>query len=100
LRPVVVSTALRQGRARIAPDATDEDWLRLFGASMITGAALMEGAAFFFLVVYMLGGHPWTLAGGVAMLALLAYFHFPIRDSVKRWLAEQKETAQTTNDSM
>jgi hypothetical protein len=98
VRPVVLSSNLRQGRARISPDDSDDAWLRLFSAISVTGAALLEGSAFFFFIVYMLEGETWTLAAGIAMLALLAYWHFPTRDYVKRWLAEQREIVQTAEN--
>lgn len=54
----------------------------------IIGLALVEGAAFFGLVTYLVTGHWLGLAVGVIGLGLLAA-HFPSDDRLRNWLREQ-----------
>lgn len=64
--------------------------LALYQTRMIVGLALLEGAAFFNLVAYMLEGHWWTLAVVAALLAwMLAAF--PTRTRLRRWVEDREQ---------
>jgi hypothetical protein len=87
--PAIVTGARRKLLAETA--VTTGRLLDLFHTRLIVGAALLEGAAFFFLIAYMLEGLPWALAGGLFFAALLAMLYFPTREGVEGWVAEQRE---------
>jgi hypothetical protein len=55
----------------------------------IIAAALLEGAAFFGCVAYMVEGQVFTLAVPGVVLALMA-LTFPTRDRVGQWVDEQQ----------
>jgi hypothetical protein len=88
-----VTTAARH-RWRAETDIPVCQWLNLFQTRTVIGAALLEGAAFLFLVAYLVEGLPWALAGGLAFGALLALLQFPTRAAVERWVEAQQETFQ------
>src|SRR5262245_61028014 len=71
-RPMVLNASLRGAQQRIAVSDSDSDavWIPVFNNRTIVGAALLEGAAFMFFIAYLLEGQWWTLAGGLAMVAL------------------------------
>lgn len=92
-RPFVLKAMRVGARKRLdeTGDNSEGAWLSVFGGQTLIGAALLEGGAFLFLVAYLLEGTPWSLAGAFVMLGLMAYCHFPTRDRVERFLAEQIE---------
>jgi hypothetical protein len=55
---------------------------------MIVGMAMLEGAAFFCLIAYIVEGNvlPLTAAGGLLFLML---FSFPTHDRVEEWVNGQ-----------
>lgn len=98
--PAVQRSIINEGRRQVAKEieqpgrpegASDETTalLGIFQTKRIAGAALIEGAAFFALICYMLEGHPLAIAAAVFLMATLATF-FPTRDGVSRWLETQR----------
>jgi hypothetical protein len=85
-------TAAARKRLRAGPEVTPAQLLGLFGSRMITGAALLEGSAFMFLITFLLLGVPWALAGGLGFGVLMAVLHFPTRERVGQWVATQRAT--------
>jgi hypothetical protein len=75
---------------RTPAEATTMPLIDAYAARTIIGAALLEGAAFFFLVAFLLDGQPWTLGGGLLFAVLLAVLHHPTRDRVEHWVTAQQ----------
>lgn len=67
--------------------------LAVYQTRQIIGAAIIEGAAFFALIVYMLEGSNLAAGAGVLLTASLLFF-FPTRDGLRRWLEDQVEGVQ------
>jgi len=65
----------------------------LYTARLIVGAALLEGAALFLLMAYLLDSQWWTLAVGLVFAGLIPALHFPTRERVDRWVEAQRERA-------
>ena len=68
------------------------DWLAIYQTRMLVHAALLEGAAFFLLIAYLVEGmilDPLVAAFYLAALATL----FPTRKKIERWIEEQKQGA-------
>jgi hypothetical protein len=63
----------------------------LFQTRMIIAMALLEGAAFFNLVSYMMERQPFTLAV-VGMLLLALVMNFPTRRGLETWLAQETKS--------
>jgi len=62
--------------------------MMLYQAKTIVAAALLEGPAFFALLVYLLSQDPVALAlGGFLIVGLV--LHFPTRSGVIRWIEDQ-----------
>jgi hypothetical protein len=62
----------------------------VYQVSLILGAALLEGAAFFALVAYLLEGNPWSLAAaGLLVLGLL--LKIPTRSRLQNWVEGQRD---------
>jgi hypothetical protein len=87
-------TAAARKRLRADPDVTTAKLFGLFGSRMITGAALLEGGAFMFLITFLMLGAPWALAGGLGFGVLMAVLHFPTRERVEQWIARQREVLE------
>jgi uncharacterized membrane protein YbhN (UPF0104 family) len=68
-------------------------WLNLYQTRMIVGAALLEGPAFFALAAYLIEGTPWAFGLAVLLWLAMAWLHFPTRDRVAAWIAEQQDAA-------
>jgi hypothetical protein len=64
--------------------------LPLFQTQLIIRAAILEGAAFFAAVMYMLTGN-LILAGVAIALLLVMLAAFPTRPRLDRWLEQQQE---------
>jgi choline-glycine betaine transporter len=62
----------------------------VYQTSLIIGAALNEGAAFFALITYMIEGLP-AILGVAALLILGVAARFPTRARLERWIDAQKE---------
>ena len=54
----------------------------------IVGAAILEGATFFLIVVFMLERSPLMAACAVALMAVVAA-HFPTIGRVSEWIADR-----------
>jgi hypothetical protein len=76
-------------RPEVPPDDAGKLCL-LFQSRTITGAAFVEGAAFFLLVAYLIEGQLIALGGAAVMLVLLLV-RFPTRLGLESWLGEQQE---------
>lgn len=63
----------------------------LYQTRMIIAMALLEGAAFFNLVSYMMERQPFTLAV-VGMLLLALVMNFPTRRGLEKWLAQETKS--------
>jgi hypothetical protein len=100
IRPIVLSQMLRGARQRSLTSDSDSDanWMQVFTTQTIVGAALLEGSAFFFFIAYLLEGEWWALAGGLLMVALLAAWHFPVKEKIERWIGEQREAVNNSSD--
>jgi hypothetical protein len=89
LRIAVLGVLGRQ-RGSSAPETLA--LVRLYQVRMIVGLAMLEGAALFNAVAFLLEGHWWSLAVvGVLLAFMLAAF--PTRMAVQQWLDDRKGTA-------
>ena len=68
--------------------STDLKMLGVYQTSMIIGHALLEGAAFFLLVSYMIEGNVIALGGAILMAVLIAAA-FPTPGRVESWMERQ-----------
>ena len=74
------------GPSKIATDAGKV--AQIYQVTTIVGCALLEGAAFFALIAYMLEGN--IVAMAVAGLMLIGVtMHFPMTDKVRVWVENQ-----------
>lgn len=76
---------------RVPENATHVDRLLMsFQTRLIVRAALLEGAAFFNLIAFMIERQTWSfgIAGALAAINLST---FPSRDSVLYWIRQQLE---------
>lgn len=64
--------------------------LALYQTRMIIGLALLEGAAFFNLVAYLVEGHWWSLAVTAGLVALMLSA-FPTRGRLTQWVADREQ---------
>jgi hypothetical protein len=74
------------------PSAFPDDTSRLllaYQTKMILAAALLEGAAFFGCIAYLLEGQTSVLAIPAVVLTLMA-LTFPTQDRVSQWVEEQQ----------
>jgi hypothetical protein len=62
----------------------------VYQTSLIIGAALNEGPAFFALIAYMVEGLP-AILGVAAFLILGVAARFPTRARLEQWIDAQKE---------
>jgi formate/nitrite transporter FocA (FNT family) len=93
LVPRQMVAASRQRLARSTDGGSAGEWLSIYQLRLIMRLALLEGATFFFLVVYLVEGLPISLAGaGVLLLGMLALF--PTRTGVENWITSQRELTQ------
>lgn len=64
---------------------------QLYGAyqtRMIVGMALLEGAAFFNLIAYIVGSRWWNLAAAGVLLLMMAAM-FPTKNKLEQWVHDQ-----------
>ena len=96
LRPVVLRVMTATGRKRLAAQrpVTAAQLMQLMTNRTIVGAALLEGAAFYLLVAYLVEGHPWALGEGLAVGGLLAALQFPTRARAETALAADREAIE------
>jgi len=72
------------------PASTTGKLVQLFQSQLIIGAALLEGAAFFAGIAYMLERSPLALATAIVLLIALAA-RFPTSGRVHAWFDRQRE---------
>jgi hypothetical protein len=89
-----VTDAAARKQLLAAPKVTTKQVVDRYGGRMMTGAALLNGGAFFFLIAYLLEGQPWTLAGGLAFALLIGLVHFPTRQRVEDWVAATRAAVE------
>lgn len=81
----------QKNSVRVPENATHADRLLMsFQTRLIVRAALLEGAAFFNLIAFMIERQTWSfgIAGALAAINLST---FPSRDSVLYWIRQQLE---------
>jgi hypothetical protein len=66
----------------------------VYQTRLIIGAAILEGAAFFNLVAYLVEGHALGLAAAVVLLVMMILFHFPTFSRLEDWVRREMETIQ------
>jgi hypothetical protein len=73
-----------------ASETTANSPLGLYQTRMIVGLALLEGAAFFNLIAYLLEGHWWSF---LVIAALLAWMlaSFPTRSRLRQWIDDREQ---------
>ncbi len=71
---------------------------QLYQTQLIIGSALLEGAAFFATIAYMLERNPLALATAIVLLGTLAA-RFPTSDRVNAWLDRQLGLLQEERQS-
>jgi hypothetical protein len=85
-----------------SPDAKgfleEVEWMPVYMTQMIVGAALIEGSAFFALIVYMLERNPIVLGLALFLIAALA-LRFPTREKVTTWIDQQNALLQQERES-
>ena len=87
--PVPMSPGLAERMADFYAKTGDAGKLMvLYQAKTIVAAAMLEGAAFFALVIYLLGQDRVSLALGV-LLSVGVGLHMPTRSGVIRWIDGQ-----------
>lgn len=64
--------------------------LALYQTRMIIGLAILEGAAFFNCIAYLLEGRWWTLLA-VAVLVARMLASFPTRTRLRQWVADREQ---------
>lgn len=60
----------------------------VFYTRTILAAALIEGAAFFLIIAYLIEGSPWALGAAIAMIVAIA-LHIPMTGYTAGWIADQ-----------
>jgi hypothetical protein len=75
------------------PDSDAGKLAAVYQMKTIVGGAILEGAAFFALVAYMIEGHIMSLAvAGVLLLGVLSFF--PTTGRVADWVQEQQRLVE------
>jgi len=64
--------------------------LALYQTRMIVGLALLEGAAFFNLVAYLIEGRWWSLAVTAVPLAFMLAA-YPTRTRIRQWVEDREQ---------
>lgn len=91
---LVTKTAIRQiTTIRPLNDIRKLDLYGVYQTQMIVGCALLEGAAFFNLVAFIIHGELWTL-GIVAVLLAIMAANFPTLERVDGWADDQLRQLQ------
>jgi hypothetical protein len=100
IRPILLTRRARAALCQLDPSAAvlDAAWMPMFGEYTITGATLIEAPIFMLFITYVLDGEWWTLAGGFVLMGLMALFHFPTRERVDRWIAQQRQAARLVRE--
>lgn len=80
-------------REATVSDSAIAPLLKAYLARLIVGCALLEGAALFNLVAYLVEGSlSNVVVAGILLLLILS--HFPTRDRVADWVARQWEASR------
>ena len=87
--PQVVANQALRGLAVRETNVSTEALLSVLQNRLILGSAILEGAAFFVLLAYMLDGRLWSLAVA-AVLVVCIIAGFPTRDGAEQWIARQR----------
>lgn len=94
-----VSDAALRRLAKAAPDETDNHSLaKLFLNRMIIGSALIEGAAFFCAIAFMIEGKaPAFIVALIGVVALM--LRIPSRAGIESWIDEQRGPLREAKNS-
>jgi hypothetical protein len=84
---------------QIYPAGDTGSLAQLYQTQLIVGAAMLEGAAFFAGIAFMLERNPIAAAVALVLLAVLAA-RFPTRDRVAGWLDRQLELIKEERQSI
>lgn len=85
-----ITTAQFRKQVAVQPEFYPEELLGGYQTQMIVSAALLEGAAFFNTIAYMIEQQWWSLATvGVVVVAMLQ--KFPTARSLEHWVRTQSE---------
>jgi hypothetical protein len=92
--PGILESAWRKQVGRPGSDGGAPDqWWALYQTRLIMRSALLEGAAFFQLIAYLIEGQPWSLGVGLGLLVVLLT-QFPTRGGVEWWVESQRDLAR------
>jgi hypothetical protein len=102
--PSLMATAHRRRMARTQSMANTPEkqsgssanlgpWYNFYQTRLIVGAAMLEGAALYFVIAYLLEGTAFSLAAAGCFILGIAV-KFPTRDRVERWIGHQQELLQ------
>lgn len=80
-------------RGAVTRDITVEKALAIYSQRVIVGMAILEGAAFFTLVIFLIEGQ-WLLLAATALLVVLMFIKFPSRGGLVRWIEERRQLAE------
>lgn len=93
-RKLVESMLPPQVREKLGQSTEQSGLLAVYQTRMIVAMALLEGAAFFNIVAYIIEQNWWTFAVvGVLLLFLLGMF--PTRTRVEQWIENQRVFSDT-----
>jgi hypothetical protein len=102
MRAVMIPAIAKVGRKPLLtePYVATRQLMGLLTNRTIIGSALLEGAAFFLLVAYLVEGQLWTWAGGLVMGGVLAVLQFPTAarigaavDAERQAIADERTSA-------
>lgn len=92
----IVASRVVPGRiasAKTSHEPTIEELLGSYTTRLIIGLAILEGAAFFSVVVFLVKAQ-WPLLIATAVLAILMIAKFPTRSGLERWIKERRQLAE------
>ncbi|MGC1273374.1 MAG: hypothetical protein WBC44_06670 [Planctomycetaceae bacterium] len=78
------------GRTASQVPGTTSAALASYQTRMIAGLAILEGAAFFNLICYLIEGHWWSLAVVAALLAWMIA-SYPTRTRLLHWVEDREQ---------
>jgi len=99
---VVPAIAIRQklqelqARSSASGSVLAMDYFNVYQTRSIVRAALLESAAFFGGVAYIVSGVWWILATALALIAVIGIF-FPTKSRFDEWVRGQRELASLDN---
>lgn len=86
---VVPAVMTRQAADGVSSNAEVTVWAGIYQTKLIIGLALLEGAAFFNLIVCIIEHNWWSLAIAGALVSWMI-FAFPTRSRVEQWIENQR----------